>query len=136
LNATFVLDAGALSLFFAGDPRVIPYFNRIDQGQANGLMTEINLTEYYYKTCQKIRTHAADTRYFLLRNSKLKTIGDEGLTRSAGLEKCKQILDLSLADCFALALAKRENAALITTDSELAKVKDVPTKFFRVQKKV
>lgn len=133
MKTTLVLDAGALSLFFAGDPRVVPYFNRIDQGQATGLITEINLTEYYYKTCQKIGRQAADTRYFLLRNSKLKTIGDESLSRLAGLEKCKQKLDLSLADCFALALAKRENATLITTDCELGKVKDVPTKFFRVQ---
>jgi predicted nucleic acid-binding protein len=128
-----VLDAGAISLFFAGDPRVVPYFNKIDQEQATGLITEINLTEYYYKTCQKIGKQAADTRYYLLRNSKLKTIGDENLSRLAGLEKCKQELDLSLADCFALALAKRENATLITTDHELAKVKDVPAKFFLVQ---
>jgi predicted nucleic acid-binding protein len=133
LNSTLVIDAGALSLFFAGDPRVVPYFNRMDRGQATGLITEINLTEYYYKTCQKLGKQAADTRYFLLRNSKLKTIGDENLTRLAGLEKCKQELDLSLADCFALALAKRENATLITTDRELEKVKDVSAKFFRVQ---
>jgi len=125
-----VLDAGALSLFFAGDPRVVPYFNRIDQGQATGLITEVNLTEYYYKTCQKIGRQAADTRYFLLRNSKLKTIGDESLSRLAGLDIYKQKLDLSLADYFALALAKRENATLITTDRELGKAKDVPTKFF------
>jgi len=133
LKQTLVLDAGALSLFFAGDPRLIPYFNRIDQEQATGLITEINLTEYYYKTCQKIGKQAADTHYFLLRNSKLKTAGDESLTRLAGLERCKQKLDLSLADCFALALAKRENATLVTTDRELGKVKDVPTKFIRVQ---
>ncbi len=133
MNSTLVIDAGALSLFFAGDPRLIPYFKKIDQGQATGLITEINLTEYYYKTCQKLGKQAADTRYFLLRNSKLKTIGDENLTRLAGLEKCKQELDLSLPDCFALALAKRENATLITTDRELEKVKDVSAKFFRVQ---
>ena len=134
MKQTLVLDAGTLSLFFAGDQRVTPYFNRIDQDQATGLITEINLAEYYYKTCQKIGKQAADTRYFLLRNSKLKTIGDEPLTRLAGLEKCKQKLDLSLADCFALALAKRENASLITTDHELGKVKDVPAKLFEVQK--
>lgn len=133
MKTTLVLDAGALSLFLAGDPRVVPYFNRIDQGQALGLITEINLTEYYYKTCQKIGKQAADTRYFLLRTSKLKTIGDENLSRLAGLEKCKQDLDLSLADCFALALAKREKATLITTDRELGKAKDVPAKFFQVQ---
>jgi predicted nucleic acid-binding protein len=128
-----VIDAGALFLFFADDPRIVPYFNRIDQDQATGLITEINLAEYYYKTCQKIGKQAADTRYFLLRNSKLKTISDESLSRLAGVEKCKQELDLSLADSFALALAKREQATLITTDRELGKTKDVPAKLFRVQ---
>ena len=133
MKTTLVLDAGVLSLFFAGDPRVVPYFNRIDQDQATGLITEINLAEYYYKTCQKIGKQAADTRYFLLRNSKLKTISDESLSRLAGVEKCKQELDLSLADCFALALAKREHATLLTTDRELGSAKDAPAKFFRVQ---
>jgi len=133
LKTTLVIDAGALFLFFADDPRIVPYFNRIDQDQATGLITEINLAEYYYKTCQKIGKQAADTRYFLLRNSKLKTISDESLSRLAGVEKCKQELDLSLADSFALALAKREQATLITTDRELGKTKDVPAKLFRVQ---
>ena len=133
MKTTLVLDAGALSIFFAGDSRIVPYFNRIDQDQATGLITEINLAEYYYKTCQKIGKQAADTRYFLLRNSKLKTISDESLCRLAGAEKCKQELALSLADCFALALAKREHATLITTDRELRRAKEVPAKFFRVQ---
>lgn len=132
MKPTIVLDAGTVSLFFAGDSRVVQYFSRIDQEKAAGLITEVNLAEYYYKACQKLGRETADTRYFLLRRSKLLPIGDESLTRLAGLEKCRQQLDLSLADCFALALAKRENAILLTTDSELRKVRDVQAKFFEV----
>jgi predicted nucleic acid-binding protein len=133
LRPTLVLDAGTISLFFAGDSRVAEYFTKIDQEKATGLITEINLAEYYYKTCQKLGRETADIRYFMLRKSKLLAIGDESLTRLAAREKCQRKLDLSLADCFALALAKRENAILLTTDTELKKIKDVQAKFFGVQ---
>ena len=95
-------------------------------------MTNVNLAEFYHKTCRKLGTQAADTSYFLLRASKLQAVFDEALTRLADLEKCRQRLDLSLADCFALALAKRESCVLPTTNNELGKAKDVQVKFFRV----
>lgn len=132
MRPELVLDAGVVSLFFAGDSRVEQYFSRIDQESAGGLIAEVNLSEYYYKTCQKLGRETADTRYFLLKQSKLRTISDESLTRLAALEKCRTRSDLSLADCFALALAKREKAILLTTDSQLGKVKDVQVKFFSV----
>jgi predicted nucleic acid-binding protein len=55
---------------------------------------------------------------------------DEELSRTAGVEKCRSQHKLSLADCFALALAKREKAALLTTYRELAKTRDVKTLLF------
>lgn len=124
------MDAGVLALHFAEDSRLREYFTRIDQGKARGLVTEVNLSECYYKTCQKLGRQAADTTYFLLRGSKLQAVQDEELTRSAGLEKCRQRLDLSLADCFALALARREKALLLTTDSELKKAENIQVRFF------
>jgi predicted nucleic acid-binding protein len=130
LKQTLVMDAGVLALHFAEDSRLREYFARIDQGKARGLVTEVNLSECYYKTCQKLGRQAADTTYFLLRGSKLQAVQDEELTRSAGLEKCRQQLDLSLADCFALALARREKALLLTTDSELKKAENIQVRFF------
>lgn len=130
MRQTLVIDAGVLALHFAQDSRLREYFSRIDQGKARGLVTEMNLCECYYKTCQKLGRQAADTSYFLLRASRLQAVDDEELTRSAGLEKCRGQLDLSLADCFALALARREKALLLTTDSELKKAEDVQVKFF------
>ena len=47
----------------------------------------------------------------------------------AGLEKCRQ-QKLSLADCYALGLAKRVKATLLTTDSELAKVREIRSLLF------
>lgn len=132
MKPSLVLDVGVLTLHFAGDSRVKEYFDKISEERAIGLVSEVNLAEYYYKTCQKLGRETADSRYHMLKASRLLIANDESLTRLAALEKCRQHLDLSLADCFALALAKREKAVLLTTDSELKKTKDVQAKFFPV----
>jgi predicted nucleic acid-binding protein len=132
VKPSLVLDAGVLSLHFAGDPRVKEYFDSVGEERTVGFVSEVNLAEYYYKTCQKLGRDAADSRYYMLRASKLLMAEHESLTRLAALEKCRQRLDLSLADCFALALAKREKALLLTTDRELRKTKEVRVRFFPV----
>jgi len=62
----------------------------------------------------------------------LPVVEDDHLLRTAALEKCRQPLNLSLADCFALALARRQNGLLLTTDGELSKVNDIDVKWFEV----
>jgi predicted nucleic acid-binding protein len=128
MNEKLVLDAGVLSLHFADHVGVRKYFDAITEGGCEGLISSVNIAEFYYKTCQKFGKQTADTWYFQLKNSELTIVHREELVRAAGLEKCRQSPKLSLADCFALALAKAENALLITIDGELAKVKDVRTK--------
>jgi len=61
----------------------------------------------------------------MLKGSKLLMVNDERLSRLAALEKCRQRLDLSLFDWFAVALAKREKAILLTSDGGLKKAKGV-----------
>ena len=84
-----------------------------------------NLSEFYYKTCQKLGRQTADTWYYQAIESGLAVVGGEELDRLAGLEKCRGRPVLALADCFALALAKSEGALLVTTDSGLAKAREV-----------
>jgi len=127
-----VVDAGVLALHFIDDPRVEDYFSSIDDERFSGYISSVNVAEFYYKTCQKIGRQTADARYYQIRRTRLQIAHDDDLTRSAGLEKCRQPLSLSLADCFALALTKREKALLLTTDSELSKVKEIKVKFFEV----
>ncbi len=94
-------------------------------------MSAVNLSEFHYKTCRKLGKSTADIRYYQVRNTKLGIVEtDAELARHAGLEKCRQEADLSLADCYALATAKRLRATILTTDSELAKVKEVRTLLF------
>jgi ribonuclease VapC len=125
MNKKLVLDAGVLSLHFADHIGVKKYFDAIIGGQSKGLISSFNLAEFYYKTCQKLGKQTADTWYFQVRNSELNVVHREELVRLAGLEKCKQSPRLSLADCFALALAKAESALLITTDNELSKASGI-----------
>jgi predicted nucleic acid-binding protein len=132
MKYAMVIDAGVLALHLAQDSRVLGYFVRINEGKARGLVAEVNLAECYYKTCREVGRQAADTSYFLFRASGLQAVYDEELTRLAGLEKCRQQLDLSLADCFALALARRGKAVLLTTDNELRKAENVQVRFFSV----
>jgi predicted nucleic acid-binding protein len=82
----------------------------------------------HYKTCQKLGKTTADIRYYQLRRTRLRVVEtDEDLSRAAAVEKCHSQHRLSLADCYALALSKREKATLLTTDRELAKVREVKT---------
>ncbi len=127
-----VFDAGVLALHFIGDPRVEEYIREVDSERIQGHMSSVNLAEFYYKTCQKIGRQTADIRYYQIRSTALRVVDDGDLVRSAGLEKCRQLGGLSLADCFALALTKRERALLLTTDRELAKVKGISVKLFEV----
>ncbi|MGC8850543.1 MAG: PIN domain-containing protein [Candidatus Bathyarchaeia archaeon] len=72
-------------------------------------------------------------RYHQVRGSDIEAIAtDEELTWKAGEKKCKYRGGLSLADCFSPALSEPKKATLLTTDSELAKVKEVPVKHFPV----
>ena len=57
---------------------------------------------------------------------------DERLTWKVGEKICKYRGRLSLADCFSLALSGLKKATLLTTDSELAKVKEVRVKHFPI----
>jgi predicted nucleic acid-binding protein len=131
MEEKLVLDATVLSLHFADHAGVRRYFIIIS-GQSRGLVSSFNLAEFYYKTCQKLGKQTADMWYFQVRNSELGIINREELVKVAGLEKCRQSRKLSLADCFALALTKAEDALLITTDSELAKASGVNVTYIKL----
>jgi predicted nucleic acid-binding protein len=129
----YVIDAGVLFLHFIDDERVRSHFDEVAEGKAQAFISDVNLAEYYYKTCEKLGREIADLRYHQVRGSSVEPIAtDEELTWKAGEKKCKYRGRLSLADCFSLALSELKKATLLTTDSELAKVKEVTVKHFPV----
>ena len=128
-----VIDTGGLTLFFTGDPRVRTFFVDIERGRTRGYVTSVTLSEFYYKTCQKMGEEVAKLWYHqcmeLLRI--LETSSE--LSLMAGKEKCHRSgANLSLADCFVLAAAKSLNGTLVTTYHELAKIKEIQVKFIEV----
>jgi predicted nucleic acid-binding protein len=127
-----ILDSGVFSLQFSEDPRLDPYIEKLEGGSAKSYTTLINLTEFYYWTCRTFGKDVADLRLQTILASDLEIVGDAELARNAGLEKCRRIFDLSTADCYILSLARRERGILLTTDGELAKVRDVEVRHFPI----
>lgn len=128
---SFVFDTGVLSLFYADDGRLRQLVDGIDGERARGLLSSVTLSEFYYKTCQNLGRDVASLWSRQL-NERMQVVGtDVDLSVSAGLEKCRNNR-LSLADSYALALAKRVGGILLTTDSELARSKGSKVRFFKV----
>lgn len=98
-----------------------------------GYTCEVNMAELYYKTCEKSGREIAEMRNTSIRHSKIVVLAvDERLTRIAGRIKCTYKGKISMADAYTLAAAKMHNATLITTDSQLADLKLVPTQLLHI----
>ena len=90
MRKRYIIDAGALALYFAGDQEVRKYFNEILHGISEGYLCEINLAEFYYKTAEKLGLETADIRYEAIRNSPIKQIPIKGdLTKNVAKIKLK-----------------------------------------------
>lgn len=123
MKAKYVLDAGVLALYFAGDERVKKYVDRILRGDAEGYVCEVNLAEFYYKTAEKLGLDEADIRYEAIRASPIKQVPAAGsLTKEAARIKLTYRRQISLADAYLIALARQVKGKVLTTDSILKKI--------------
>ncbi|MDV3277481.1 MAG: PIN domain-containing protein [Nitrososphaerales archaeon] len=127
----FVIDTGALTLFFVGDSRLATPFYQIASGRAAGFISSVNLAEFFYKTCQKAGRDAAGVMCRRAERRLQVVVPDAELALAAGAEKCRNGR-LSLADSFVLALAKRVGGTVLTTDSEMAKCGEVRVTFYEL----
>jgi len=123
----YLFDAGIFPLMLAGDSNVRKFIDEISSGKAELLVCEVNLAEFYAKTCEKKGRETADIHYLRIRyQPKITVISpDEELTRKAGQLKCKYRKKVSLADCYAAAVATINKAILITTDNNLTEMADL-----------
>jgi len=132
----YLFDAGALSLYYAGDTRVRPLFEEIFEARSEGFVSEVNLAEFYYKTGQKLGAETAEVWYLQIRRSGVKVIApDEETTRNAAQVKIRHRTKLSLADCFAIATASSQGASIITTDPRIDEVREVPTRYLAIERR-
>ena len=116
---------------YAGDRHPKDCSEAVERRRSDGHVSGVNLAGFYYKPCQKAGSQSADAWHRQAVEGGFLVASVEDLDRQAGLEKCRHP-NLSIVDCFAL--ARCEDALLLTTDGELSKVKDVRTRLFPVGK--
>ncbi len=123
MKAKYVLDAGVLALYFAGDERAKKYVDHILRGDAEGYVCGVNLAEFYYKTAEKLGLDEADIRYEAIRASPIRQVPAAGsLTKEAASIKLTYRRQVSLADAYLIALARQVKGKVLTTDSILKKI--------------
>ena len=108
-------DSEAVLAFFlgeAGGDEVIDILEKIENGEAQGYINIINLTEVQY-ILSRISPKIAEEKQRILRIYGLKVvpIEDNGIWREAAQIKCNH--SMSLADAFAVATAKNLKTKLV-----------------------
>ncbi|WP_373468550.1 type II toxin-antitoxin system VapC family toxin [Acidianus infernus] len=125
MKEKYVLDAGPLSLFFAGKKDVKKFFEEMYKNNAIIYMNEVNLAEFIYNYILKLGKDIAIARHKYIRNSPIKIISpNENITETAAILKSKYPY-LSLADAYLIATAKEVGGKVITTDEDIEKTNEV-----------
>lgn len=128
MKKKYVLDAGVLALYFAGRDDAKRYIDEVYRGRAEAFISEINMAEFLYNYARVFGWSAALVKHSIVRDSPIKIIDvDEELTVEAAKLKLRHYNKLSLADCYLIALARRNNATIVTTDSVVKEVREAPT---------
>jgi predicted nucleic acid-binding protein len=125
--AKIVLDAHALMVLFNDEPgaeEVERILVKAETGATRLLMSVINWGEIYYSILRGASVQIADSKSREIAAMRIEIVpveaGDFELVRQAAVFKAKK--RMSYADCFAAALAKIEDAELITGDPEFKAV--------------
>lgn len=125
LKEKYVIDAGPLSLFFAGKKDVKKFFEEMYNNNVIIYMNEVNLGEFIYNYISKVGKDIAIARHRYIRNSPIRIISpNENITETAAILKSKYSY-LSLADAYLIATAKKIGGKVITTDEDIEKTKEI-----------
>lgn len=134
LGKRYILDAGILLLFFAGKEKARVYIDKAYSEEAKVFMCEVNVAEFIYNYAKIFGWESTKVKHDLLRNSPIEIIGvSEDLTLEASKLKLKHYNILSLADCYLIAVAKKLRAVIVTTDSMIKEVKEMPTILLKME---
>ena len=122
----YVLDSYAMIAYFEDEPgadRVARVLRQLIQGKAKGFMSVVNWGEVYYNTMREQGVAEAEKVILQLDKFPIQiSEANRDLTYEAARLKGKY--RISYADCFAVALATRLNAFLVTGDSEFKKLRE------------
>jgi len=124
-----VLDAHALMVLFNDEPgadEVEKILLKAESGNPRLLMSVINWGEIYYSIMRGASQEMADSKSHEIAGMQIELVPVDGrdleLVRQAAIFKATK--KMSYADCFAAALAKTQNAELVTGDREFKVVED------------
>ncbi|MFY9751237.1 MAG: type II toxin-antitoxin system VapC family toxin [Candidatus Acidiferrales bacterium] len=122
-----VLDASALVIFFtnaAGAAKVESLLTDALEGKSRVSMSAVNWGEVYYATWRNQGKAAADRVISEIARLPIE-IEAATLEATKMSAEIKATYRLPYADAFAASLAKRENAQLLTADSDFSVLKGV-----------
>jgi uncharacterized protein with PIN domain len=136
VEPVFVLDACAFIAFLEDEPGAEAVEELLQEPKNRCLILAIGACEIYYDLCRRGNTEDAESLESIFAEYDIELL--EGLPsdlwKVAGKLKAEW-RRVSLADCFALALAIRENGTLVTSDHHeldpIAKAEVCPIRFFR-----
>jgi predicted nucleic acid-binding protein len=121
--ATMVLDAHALMVLFNDEPgadEVEKILLKAEKGNPRLLMSVVNWGEIYYSIMRGASQEMADLKSHEIAGMPVEMVPvdarDLDLVRQAAMFKATQ--KMSYADCFAAALAKINDAELMTGDRD------------------
>jgi len=121
----YAFDTGALSLHIEGDARVRPVMEEVARGAAEGIVTDLSLTELQYKLCRRVGAKAAEAEGNRIRRSPLRLVHSSPFLDMAWRLKCRYRDRFGLADCVLLAVAQVHACRILTTDSAFEGLKEL-----------
>ena len=125
--ATRVLDSYALMAFFEDEPGadfVRSLIHKAVESDTSLLMSIVNLGEVWYSIARTNSPEIADQYIHEIKGMGIEIVEtDWTLTRQAAVFKVGG--NISYADCFAAALAKREGCPVVTGDKEFKEMEHV-----------
>jgi len=121
----YVLDSYALIVYFRkqkGWEMVRDLLFEAFQSEQKMFLTSINWGEVYYTRLKTGDEEKAEEAVRAIKNMPIDVVEeiDTRLAKQAG--KYKALGGIAYADCFAAALAKKENATLVTGDKEFTQL--------------
>jgi predicted nucleic acid-binding protein len=123
--STKVLDAYALMTFFLDEPgadTVRKLLVDAEAGRQKLTMSVVNLGEVWYAIARAVSAETADQFIQRIQGMAIDIVdADWEITRQAAIFKA--LGNISYADCFAAALAKAQDAEIVTGDKEFKALK-------------
>lgn len=121
-----VLDAHGLMMFLEKEPgyeKVEAAFVAAVEKETHLLMTSVNYGEVYYIVLRECGKKKAEEIEAIIQSLPINVVDvDQSLAKDAATFKAAK--KMSYADCFAAALAKKQNAGLLTGDKEFKEVEN------------